>query len=1015
MESLFRFTMIRPPEKVIDSDIINAGLDSDFQRSLRDIYEDNNLVEKNKLIKEKGLEYADSEKYVKEISNLQLGDKYNLVELLNDITKGTHFSLKEFAKKIEDIFTTKLTEIISSEDFLEDKIRIADSIIAMKIVRSIQSNWIKTLTRLYRLYSLIEFIAKVPEASELWKDKRAISKHISKMIRLPIWAFPYEKPMSGRTFKETEFYKKLINKQHDLEDLKNTRTSVMSVIRELTRIRSCELQAPLKSNHYSIRDKVNNLVIKENSKLKFFALKKDKTKSYANSALVQSSSLGILSKEAINSLSKTAHQILRKLELDPRKVTIINLISSLNNYHKKIVADFDSTKENIKFLTNEDIKQISTIGTVKLQSKIGDTIPKFIIPGYTYLPKDLEELISFKLLPGVPTTHGTIQPVGVMDLLVVKQNLKKYEPGEIAHIENVLKGESKVREHRRTYSKEQYFLEETTQTREEERDSQSTERFELQREVEKTISTDASLKFGASLSAKYGPSIEFKTYADGAISSSVEASQKQASTYSKEITDRSAFKVSEKVHTEQSLKISEEFEEKNNHTLNNISDNHVIGIYQWIDKIYEAQVYNYGRRTLYDLMIPEPASFFIAAMKTNLGDIIGLEEPIPFDTPANEIDEDNYNELGSRYGLSGLTPPPEYEITISEIITGRSEHPDDYSTFPTISREIPVTANYQAYYASVSYSCHYIGPVYIIVIRIAGDPLYFTNAIPDDEQISVVPLDDITSEVPVTVDSVINSLSDVTVTVTLYARRTDRSFIEWQNSIHAEILQAYEQKLADYENDLSSLESEEEVEIQGRSPSENRTIEKDELKKACISLLTQQHYDHFGAIELDALSYPQINLNEAKEEGPYIRFFEQAFEWEQMMYLFYPYFWSRKNQWIEKLHIQDTDPIHTEFLKSGAARVLLPVREGFEAAVAHFMETGETWSGDDVPDDVTSPLYLDIIKEIKERQEAPLDEIEQGDPWEVRLPTSLIKLRVDSELPKWKKDKETLEWIPDED
>ena len=61
---------------------------------------------------------------------------------------------------------------------------------------------------------------------------------------------------------------------------------------------------------------------------------------------------------------------------------------------------------------------------------------------------------NFRLLAGapaagpapiLPTTHGSVKPVGVGDLLVVRQQLTGYELGEVAYIENVLKGESHTR------------------------------------------------------------------------------------------------------------------------------------------------------------------------------------------------------------------------------------------------------------------------------------------------------------------------------------------------------------------------------------------------------------------------------------------------------------------------------------------------------------------------------------------------------------------------------------------
>jgi hypothetical protein len=87
------------------------------------------------------------------------------------------------------------------------------------------------------------------------------------------------------------------------------------------------------------------------------------------------------------------------------------------------------------------------------------------------------------------------------------------------------------------------------------------------------------------------------------------------------------------------------------------------------------------------------------------------------------------------------------------------------------------------------------------------------------------------------------------------------------------------------------------------------------------------------------------------------------------------------------------------------------VRPWFEKAIAHYIETGEIWDGGDVPD-INSPLYVSILTEVEERLNRPGTEVAQGDPWDVRLPTTLVRLRPDAELPKWKKEADGT-WVPE--
>ena len=130
-----------------------------------------------------------------------------------------------------------------------------------------------------------------------------------------------------------------------------------------------------------------------------------------------------------------------------------------------------------------------------------------------------------------------------------------------------------------------------------------------------------------------------------------------------------------------------------------------------------------------------------------------------------------------------------------------------------------------------------------------------------------------------------------------------------------------------------------------------------------------------------------------------VAFFERAFEWENLMYTYYPYFWGRPQRWEELILTQDADPQFEAFLKAGAARVVMPVRPGFEAALAHYQETGDVWMGEEIPD-MFADNYLSIIEEIKATNYAPGKEVclEQ---WEVTLPTTLVLLKDDDTLPSW--------------
>jgi hypothetical protein len=241
-----------------------------------------------------------------------------------------------------------------------------------------------------------------------------------------------------------------------------------------------------------------------------------------------------------------------------------------------------------------------------------------------------------------------------------------------------------------------------------------------------------------------------------------------------------------------------------------------------------------------------------------------------------------------------------------------------------------------------------------------------------------------------------------TATVEVLCELSESGLSKWQFQTYTAIIDAYNKLRSEYDEQLRATEVRQGIAIQGRNPGINREIERTELKKSAISILTAQSYDLFGSIMpgADPLKYPEIDFPEAKDEGSYLQFFEQAFEWHLMTYVFYPYFWARKDRWPILQQIQDTDPLYEKFLKAGAARVLVSVRPGYECAVTHFLETGCVWGGHGTPD-LTSPQYVDIVTEIKEQQGEALASSPVVDHWEVRVPTSLVYLQKDGKLPDW--------------
>lgn len=581
--------------------------------------------------------------------------------------------------------------------------------------------------------------------------------------------------------------------------------------------------------------------------------------------------------------------------------------------------------------------------------------------------------------PLVPQTSGDVSPVGVGDLMVVKQKLKRYEGGDVAHIENVLQGEEKLREHRRRHQTEDTFFDEEEFKTEREEETQTTSRFELRTDVQKQVKTDTSIGAGLKVTASYGA---VKVTADSkfAYKNAQSESRKRATNVSKEIVEKAATKYTERFKSSKTRKVLDEIEELNRHSIDaSNATEHIVGIYQWVNKVYESQVFNYGQRVMYEFMIPEPAAYFIWALNKGANSGKDLKTPPAFSIDANDIDEWNFAELAAIYGAVDMPVPPEPFVTVDSNNSGG----------PSAEKGPMVGTDRIAIPEGYEYHVHV--------------PDYFYTGVSSDTTRGFDIKVSTSYQTPGTLPIAYRGYSIKTYSyfVHVLCRRTNNAMAKWRMKAWEALHAGHQRQVATYEEKLAALMARTGVKIEGQNPYFNRKIEQRELQKSCLTLLTGTHPSWLNATNETGIG-PVPSLVWAKPHGNYVRFMEQAYEWENMSYVLYPYFWARAKNWLSLQAIQDVDPEFQEFLTSGYARVVVPVRPGFESAVEHYRQTGQIWTGGKLPE-ITDPDYLPIAEEIKARQNAGGTEIPIGEPWEVLLPTQLVKLRSDNALPEWEK------------
>lgn len=679
--------------------------------------------------------------------------------------------------------------------------------------------------------------------------------------------------------------------------------------------------------------------------------------------------------KAFESVSDNTKKVLADLKIDVRSIHPTALIGRVEEEMSDVARFTGGLPTNSRIL----------IGGVMIdRDRLRDSL---FGPGVLFGPPAMPHVCEFK--------------AGVGDLLIVRQKLKAYELGEFAHVENVLKGESRLREHRRLELQEEtQTTEEETET-EKERDLQSTERNEMQSEANKTVKSQFQLEAGLQVSGSYGPTVSFSANLGTSFSTSTEESQRKSVSYSREVTDKTSEKVRERMKKSLTRRTLNQTEELNRHGIENAEAGakHIRGIYRWLNKVYDAQIMNYGQRMMYEFVVPEPAHFFLYAMVENPpkdNEIIKPDPPRYGTRPLKPTDltRTNYVDWVAQYQVRNVqAPPPEFQ---DASYFDKQDKTQDGSTFGRAGK-VDIPAGYEAFAATVmtdyTFTENEEHAFHVMLGNTSFDRTLYWGC-------SHKTLDRRYKELSIAYH--LWRAWSFSVAIDVHCRITSEGLAKWQQAVFDSIMEAYLTLKSDYDETQAAKAIQQGIPILGRNPLENRRIERDELKKLIIMILTKSTDVTRDSMQPSVPgTAPLMDLDKICENGSWIRFFENAFEWNNIVYVMYPYFWGRAARWITAIHFTDPDPDFAAFLKAGAARVQIPVRPGFEKAVAYFCQFGQIWEGGDPPlrDDDT---YVPIVDEIAENLGKLDDGVpypEGSGPWEVRIPTSLVVVQNLEEIP----------------
>jgi hypothetical protein len=386
-----------------------------------------------------------------------------------------------------------------------------------------------------------------------------------------------------------------------------------------------------------------------------------------------------------------------------------------------------------------------------------------------------------------------------------------------------------------------------------------------------------------------------------------------------------------------------------------------VDYYQLMRK-WQVDLYRYGLRMTYDLVVPNPGAELIETLDQVRELDALIDEPFSFPLMPSDITPENWTTYAAHW--SARVDPPgadPLQQQVSHVLPTRSG--DEADEPMMVSIDFTVDADYAI--SSASLFAHIAGTGRTWPDRPANHFSLVGMGSHRDPPLA----DHITSDLSeltgksgnLAVIYSARSIKTGAVLIDLVLAWTAAAKKTWQQRAWTAMREAAEesyhterQARIDQRNRLME-------DINGRDALSLRQLEREAVMKSVLQWLFGPTFS-FTPANIPATALPPVpgptegDWERVIQHGELIKFLHQAIEWENMLYFTYPYFWDAQNSRFKRF-LQHPDSRHRDFLRAGSARVVLTIRPGYEVDFARFVEVGGL--GDGHP-------YMTIAEEIQE-------------------------------------------------
>jgi hypothetical protein len=567
-----------------------------------------------------------------------------------------------------------------------------------------------------------------------------------------------------------------------------------------------------------------------------------------------------------------------------------------------------------------------------------------------------------------PGASGWIGPYAIGDLHMVRQRLVAYVPGEIAAIENIMRGERREISRRRARHQLEVDVAERGDGEQLENNAADT-RNDLLAETLKTIAEKTTNKNYNNLNSSYGPPTT-ATVSGGPVVTTVQQgpNSEDVTRFAREVLNKTVNRISRSVGTVRSSSLALESAETVTSTVDNVNgDANRMCVFRWVNKVYEARVVNYGQRLMVEFMLSAPAAPYLREVA--LGQRTALCAPRTLAAQGihsfEDVQRENYARLAAEYHATDIVPPPP-EVSYVSAVLGAGE-----------AKLVGLPPSCRARFATVNaiVAPGSVAPAVMVGNKTVQSP-YGALAMPIGCGTSL----------PVAVAGTPAALSPpaaagvagapaAMVTVTITCIPTDGAMAEWRIQTYKTLMSAYAALCAgrpafDLSGPAASWE---------RSALAARRIEAGELRRGCLRLVQERSAALTGIPGAARQTVPGPRRSELIDD---------MFEWSEMSVRYY----RADDDSAPLLSLdQDTEgasPL-AAFQDATLARVMVPARPQQAMDLLYLLSSGMLWEGGAGSTPVDS-VDLPVVNELKTRGQAPWPPGQcVGAAWEVVVPTAM--------------------------